>query len=398
MNTEGVFECLANTELHSRFSYEISDRLYALVKKDGPSYAFELLSEAKKIAVDLWKSLDRPDSIDTERGWFDVSVSYPVWALANFWITAASLWRQRQDPAPPALSEDYRRALLEIIGDPSPIGGLGKSILASHLGFLLAVDGEWTREHLLPLFRLDNADFQPAWDGFVTVGRVSPPVAEALKEHLLGAVTRINTDLFNQRCKFIECYIVMLIYVFDDIFGTWIPKLFGQNSQSSQQAKGNPKRMSDDNRTIPDIFALKMARCLRHMDDSEKQELWERWLKDYWEARLNGKYAPITANEARLMLDWLPELKTVFSEAVDLTVKNEQKPSLKNTRLLACLIKNRTWKNHPVAVARLLIYLWNKDMPYWDQDSVAKIIEPLLETEISSELKHQLEEISIQLP
>ena len=392
-----VFKCLANTELYSEFGYEISDWLYALVKKDGPSYAFELLPQANQIAAALWKSLDRPDSIDTERGWFDVSVSYPVWGLVNFWLSAASLWRKEQDQAPSTLSEEYRQALLTIIRDSSPIGGLGKSILASNLGFLLAVDEEWTREHLLPLFELASADFQAAWDGFVTVGRLSPPVAEALKKLFLGAVTRISTGLLNQRYEFVECYIVMLIYVVDDVFGAWIPKLFGQNSQLSQRLKSEPKRLRDDNFTIPDIFALKMAKCLRHMDDTEKQELWERWLKDYWDARLNGKYAPLTANEANLMLDWLPELSAQFPEAVGLTIKNEQKPSLKHTRIFACLITDKTWENHPVAVARLLIYLWSKDTPYWYRDSVLAIIEPLLESEISSELKQQLEDILIEL-
>ena len=83
--------------------------------------------------------------------------------LTNYWLSAASLWRQHQAPTPTTLSENYRQPLAEIIKDASPIGGLGKSILTSHLTFLLAVDKEVDPKQLLPIFDLDSPDFQAAW-------------------------------------------------------------------------------------------------------------------------------------------------------------------------------------------------------------------------------------------
>ena len=394
-----VLECFAKTELYSKCSYEISEGLYALVKNGGPSYAVELLSQAEQIAAVLWKSLDRTVSINVERGWFNASANYPVWGLANFWLSSVSLWRQRQDPTPTALSEDYRRPLIEIIKDSSPIGSLGKSILAGQLTFLLAVDEEWTRKHLLPLFELGSADFQAAWDGFVTVGRLSPPVADALKGQFINAVTRISTDLCYQRHGFVECYTVMLIYAADDVLGTWIPKLFEHGSHQSQPTNREPTLLRDDNRRIPEIFALKVTKCLEHMDDSEKQELWKRWLKEYWQDRLNGKPAPLTPNESHLMLDWLPELNTEFPEAVNLAI-NLPSSSLENTRILACLVTEKTWENHPEhseAVAKLVIRLWDWEIPYYDRDTVREIVEGLLELNVSPELKSKLEEIKVQL-
>ena len=389
-----VLKWFAKTELYSKYSYEIADWLYALVKDGGLSYAFGLLPEANAIAVALWQNLDRTVSIDAKQGWHNQSVQYPVWGLTHFWLASASLWRQQQDPKPPTLSEDYRRFLLEIIRDSSPIGGLGKSILASRLAFLLAVDEEWTREHLLPLFDLDNADFQAAWDGFVTEGRISPPAAEALEQLFLKAVTRISTQLYNQRYEFVECYIVMLIYVVDEVLSKWIPQLF----EHDQPLPVNSERtlLRGDDHTIPEIIALKLTKCLKHMDDSEKQELWQRWLKDYWQDRLNGKPAPLTPDEANLMLDWLPELNTKFPEAVDLAI-NMPPPSLKHARIFACLVTNETWQNHPEAVAKLLLYLWDCNIPIHRHSAVLTIIVALLELNISSELKQKLEEIKIQL-
>ena len=387
---------MQSTELYSKFSYEISDGLYALVKNGGRPYAVELLPQAKQIATALWKCLDPAISVDVKHGWHNQSVNYPVWGLAHFWLSAASLWRQQQDPEPATLSEDYRHALIEIIKDPTPLGGLGKSILASQLAFLLAVDEEWTQEQLLPLFEPDNPDFQVAWDGFVATGRLSPPVAEALKELFLKAVTRISTDLCHQRHGFVECYTVMLIYVVDDVLDIWIPKLFEHGRHQSEPASREPTLLLDDNSTIPEIFALKVTECLQHMSDSEKQELWQRWLKDYWQNRLYGKPAPLTPNEAGLMLDWLPEFNTEFPDAVNLAIQMYS-PSLDNMRILACLVTDKTWEHHPDSVAKLLIYLWKCNIPTHYIDTVPKIIAPLLESDISPERKQKLEDIRIQL-
>ena len=383
-----VLKYFSRTELYSKYSYEITDGLYALVKNGGPSYAIELLPQALQIASGLWNGLDRDISVDLEHGWYNQSVNYPVWGLANFWLSAASLWRKQQDPPPATLSEDYRRPLMEIIKDSSQMGGLGKSILTSQLTFLLAVDEEFTRKYLLPLFEPDNADFQAAWDGFVATGRLSPPVGRALKTLFLKAVTRISTDLFRQRHGFVKCYTVMLICAIDsvdDVLNIWIPKLFEHGRQESNPVNREPTLLRHDNSTIPEIFTLKIGNCLENMNDSDKETLWQGWLKKYWQNRLYGKPAPLTSEEAGQMLDWLPELNTQFSEAVDLTIKNELGPSLTNTRIFACLITYKTWENHPEAVTKLLIYLRKWDTPYWYRDSVSKIIESLLESDISSE-------------
>ena len=391
-----ILECFTKAELYPKFGYEISDMLYALVKNGGRPYAVELLPQAKQIATALWKCLDPAISVDVKHGWHNQSVNYPVWGLAHFWLSAASLWRQQQDPEPATLSEDYRHALIEIIKDPTPLGGLGKSILASQLAFLLAVDEEWTQEQLLPLFEPDNPDFQVAWDGFVATGRLSPPVAEALKELFLKAVTRISTDLCHQSHGFVECYTVMLIYVVDDVLDTWIPKLFEYGSHQGQPDNREPTLLLDDNSTIPEIFALTVTKYLQRMSDGEKLELWRRWLRDYWQNRLYGRPAPLTPNEANLMLDWLPELNTEFPEAVSLAIQMPL-PSLQHTRILACLVTDKTWEHHPDSVAKLLIYLWKCNIPTHYIDTVPQIIAPLLESDISPERKQKLEDIRIQL-
>ena len=188
----------------------------------------------------------------------------------------------------------------------------------------------------------------------------------------------------------------MVIYAVDDVLDIWIPKLFKHGRHHSQPANREPTLLRNDDRTIPEVFALHVEKCLQNMNNSEKQELWHRWLKDYWQNRLNGVPAPLTPNETGFMLDWLPEFNTEFPEAVNLAIQMSS-PSLQHTRILACLVTDKTWEIHPEAVAKLLIYLWGCGIPYDERGgTVEEIVERVLESSISPELKGKLEEIKVQ--
>ena len=391
-----VFRWLAKTELYPKHSHEIAEALYALVKNGGPSYAFNLLPQANHIAEALWKTLDRTELIEPTRGWFEASINYPVWGITNYWLSAISLWRKQQDPVPTALSDEYRRVLSGIIKDSSQLGSLGKAILTSELAFLLAVDEEWVREHLLPLFEPENDDFQATWDGFVTLGRLNPIVAKAMTTPFLKAVEHINTDLFNQRYEFVKCYTAMLVYFAEDPLSEWIPKLFENDSQENPSSGSEPMLFPRDNRSIAEIFASEMSSHLQNMPETEQRELWEGWLKDYWQNRLDGVPARLTSGEAKLMLDWLTDLTAVFPEAVNLAIQMPSSP-LQDSRVLSCIEIDCIWQNHPQAVGKLLIYLWKGNLPrhYWGL--VQKRMDKLLPLDISSNLKQELQDIKIQL-
>ena len=394
-----VFHSISKIESYAKFSREIADALYALVINDGPSYALKLLPQAQRIASALWPHLDRTAPIDARGDWLFAAMNHPAGLLAYFWISALSLWREHHDPKSTILNDDYRRALSDIVVDRSPAGTLGRTVLASKLHILLDADQVWTREYLLPLFDPCSDDFQSAWDGFVKWGKLNPSVAKAMTDLFLKAVTRIGTDLFNQRDSFVKHYIGMLIdsiYIAEDPLSEWIPKIFNHGSQDRPSADSEPTLFPRANRSIAEIFASVMSSRLRNMPETEQRELWEHWLKDYWQNRLEGVPSPLMSSEAKLMLDWLTDLTAVFPDAVALAVQMPS-TSLGRTRILSSLVKNSTWLSHPDAVAKLLIYLWQCGIPahYWHL--VQKIVAPLVESNIPAELQQKLEDIRIQL-
>ena len=399
-----VFGWLERTELFSSHSLEIADALYTLVKNDGPSYALNLLPQANRIAEALWTSLDRSLDFAPEPGWYNLSVDSPVWYLVNYWLSSASLWWKHQHPRPSTLSDEYQQVFSEIIKDQSDIGTLAKSIFAASLDFLLAVDKDWTERHLLPLFDpcsedLQTENFQAVWDGFLAMKQLNPQIAESMSHLIPKAATRINTDLFNQRRDFVTFYTEMLIkypQCAKNPICNWIPKLLEHDSRFHPSPKSKLKSLCCDDYTTAEYFAYEIGGYLPNRLEDETRELWRRWLKGYWRNRLDGVPVPMTAKEAEFMLDWLVDLKDLFPEGVELAIQMPP-PSLEDTRILSFLPDNRVWESHPETVAQLLIYLSKCITLTRYLDSAKEIVDALIGSDISSELKLDLEDIRVQL-
>ena len=401
-----VLDWLGTPELYPKYNPAIADALYALVENGGSSYALNLLPQANEIAAALWRNLDRTEPIKETDDWLDCAINHPAGYLAEFWLSGFSLWRKQQAPKPTVLSDEYRMALSDIVRDPSLPGRLGRTILTSKFAFLLAVDEAWTRENLLPLFDPDSDDFQAAWDGF-TWGSPNPAVAEAMTDPFLKAVERINSDLSNQRDRFIKYYTSMLAYFVEDPLDEWIPKLFQYGTQetpstTTETAHTEREIFPRGGQKPKDCFASEMGTRLQHMDEAKQQECWQRWLKRYWKNRLQGVPDCLESGEVAHMLDWLPHLTSVFPEAVDLAVQMPQasqmlQAPLQHSWVINSLSKSDLWQSHPEAVAKLLIYLWKCNLPRYSWYSVPKLIDKLLPLDISPELKRELQEIKVQL-
>ena len=373
-----VLHWLGKTELYPEHSRVIAHSLYVLVRESSTNYALNLLPQANKIATALWHHLDCNE--EEQNDWLHQAISHPASILTEFWLSRFSLWHKQQDPKPTALNDEYRQVLSNIVQDQKLPGRFGRRILASHFTFLLAVDEEWTRENLLPLFDLDNNDFQAAWDGFLARESLNPAVAEIMTDLFPKAIERIDSDLSHQRRRFIEYYTDMLIYFVEDPFDKWIPALFRFGSQEDRQD-----------------FTYNLNRYLQNLDEAAQQGLWQRWLKHYWQNRLDSVPPPVLeSGEITNMLNWLPHLTAIFPEAVDLAVQM-QEAQLENCWVIDRLNESDLSQRYPEEIAKLLIYLWECNLPKYTWVSGRELIDKLLKQDISSEQKQKLKEIKIQL-
>ena len=179
----------------------------------------------------------------------------------------------------------------------------------NEVGPQTVLDVEFLGEVIVPTGTLFDGtenvtDFQCAWDGFLSRGRLNPAVAATMEEVFLNAIRQLNTNLRHRKKRFIEYFTVILGYYATDPINNCIPALF-----------------ENDDAEIRKIFASSIRQQLHRMSEHQQKEWWDRWLKQYWENRLQSVPAPLDDGEIETMLDWLPHLTSVFSEAVELAIQ-----------------------------------------------------------------------------
>ena len=141
------------------------------------------------------------------------------------------------------------------------------------------------------------------------------------------------------------------------------------------------------------------------MNETQQQEQWNRWLKRYWQNRLEGVPKPLESDEIKRMMDWLPYLKGVFSEAVELAIQMPQSESggkRESWVIFALQDRSDLLETHPEATAKLVLYvrpsLPPTDLASGHQKQIQrKLIAKLLQAPLPPDLKTKLQELDAQL-
>jgi hypothetical protein len=105
-------------------------------------------------------------------------------------------------------------------------------------------------------------------------------------------------------------------------------------------------------------FASHLGYFLRQMQQAAKQQLWNGWLRRYWQDRLQGVLAALDEAEIRKMLEWLPHLGDAFPDAVALAVRSPA-IQIEHSHVVYELRESELVTRFAVETAELLIYLAN---------------------------------------
>ena len=369
-----ILKRLSSTELYGAHARTVADTLRELARA-GMSHPSGLLSKANQVATSLWDHLDEDEPVMHMEDWYGKAINHSAGILTQYWLYSTSSWYNQQDPHPPRISEEYSELLDKIVESQTVVGRLGRSVVARELAFIMAVDEEWANERLIPLFVNEGKDDRQAvWDGLL-YGRLSPATADALQPAFLQALSDIDA-LFDQgrktREQFIRTYTAMVVYFVDEPLNSWIPRFFAI-------AGVEDKRQ----------FAWNLGNILRHMENESLHGLWQRWLNTYWENRLQGTPAPLDPTEAGAMLNWLPNLGSLYPQAVDLAIKMPS-PRLENSLIVHQLNQEKMWERYPQETAKLLIYLADSNCNPWvwyeGRDMIQKLTTQGLPGDLNTEL------------
>ncbi len=363
---------IARHELHTAHAHEVANLLYGIVRDSGKPFALALLDQANNIAFGLWQSLSRDGEQGAVDDWLSRAINRPAGVVVEFWINGLSL-RLRDKPRDErTLPNNYRDWFAAIVRDETNVGGMGRSLLASQVAFLFALDEAWARENIIPLFSSPDAQkFSQAWDGFLVSGRLNTPLVEALQPAFVSALQRLSTDLADRRRRFIELFTALVVFHVNDPSLHLLPALFHNGSLEDRVS-----------------FASQIGFFLRQMADNTRQDLWDRWLCRYWQNRLQSVPLPLDEAEVRKMMEWLPHLGELFPQGASLAVRAPA-AQIMHTSLMYEMGKSDLINRFPAETAELLIYLSSRVPAYHaaDINAIAKRLPPL-----DPELRRRLDE------
>jgi hypothetical protein len=377
-----VLDLISRPELSDMHSNSIADALHGLVKNGEKNISQQSLTKANATANALWPIALAEEFEPIGHDWLTSAINSPAGQLAHFWLSSLAVWRHQQGEAPSAMNAEYRAIFDSIVAAPGAAGLMARSIMCAQLSFMLSADSRWTREHLIGLFasETEGHNFDAAWDGFLTWGRLTPAVAECMEPLFRTAVQRMERAPERRRRRFLEYYAIMVAYFGDDPIQGLIPDLFAYASSSSREQ-----------------FAYQIEHLLGRMTEPHQEEAWSRWLERYWTNRLVGIPVPLDGREISVMLRWLLHLHAVLPAAVDIATR--MKPVEMQDPMIIYQLGSGEVENEDIAyryphdVAKLLVHLSKCAIPIYAWRDAASLIDRLLMTPLPDALAIELQEV-----
>ena len=360
---------------------EISRVLVRLVENGGTGYAPALLGSANELAGKLWPFASEDANTAGMPDWYSLALNSAAGRLTEFWLSSLSIGLRDRHLEPGKLAEPCRTAFENMLQNATPAGTKARAMLMSRFAFLLHVDESWTREHLVPLLVKHPGadDFQAAWDGLM-YGQLTVSTIEVLTPPFLCAAGYVQGfKASHTRKRFIECLTRLLIDYVEDPIEDWIPTLL--------EGAGPAVRSR---------FAWAIWKSLGELSDAEQQTLWNRWLRRYWENRVDGVPAPLEDFEVEWMLNWLAEFHSLFVEAVKLALRMPAIP-VQASMLVRRLKDGEHCEHNPDAVADLLIWVVDSGPSTPPLFDLRALLEKLTQSDLNSDRKDSLEELRVRL-
>jgi len=121
-------------------------------------------------------------------------------------------------------------------------------------------------------------------------------------------------------------------------------------------------------------WARSVRQVLRGMQDEPRKALWDMWIGEYWQRRLDGIPIPLDPMELGEMVEWSLFLGAAFSSVVD-RVTASPAFQLDNSFIYRELDESKTPETFPSETAELLFMLLkNEKVVFYDLDRVDVVV------------------------
>ncbi len=299
-----LLEFLSDDPQKGSHGFQISDLLEKALRGSEGGLPYGLLDRAEELAQATWIATRDHEADDpNDDDWLGRAINRPAGKLILFLIRVLS--ERRSVDGIRGMSQPERSVFEQALTQETSQDRLGAVVLASQSHFLHSLDPEWARDVLLRVFDWDaDADVaQRSWEGFLTWGRLSPPLIEDLMPRYLQATPHL-ARLDNLRYRFHEHLAHIALREQQPSGGRgWVDDFI---------TRADPQDVAGFTRAV--TFAL------RDLPEEFRQRVWDDWLREYWQRRLQGLPRPVGNAEAREIVGWAVVIGDRSTDAMSLAV------------------------------------------------------------------------------
>ena len=297
-----VIECLSEEVIEKRARY-IAYFLYVSIKsgfEDKEKKESFILYIVKKVRK-LWKY--RCDTISTGSDYFQMSLN-----TTTGWLTFV-LMMLIENPNPRKGIPIWLDDIINDVIDKSPNIEEYVCVICGYTGLLFYIDSGWTKTHVFSY--LTNSDTRlkiAAWQGFLQmVKNFNVELGTALLP-IFKQQFDIRKEMSEElRHSFIHDYVLLFTHIEENPYIKYVSDLIADGSIEDKV-----------------VFASSISTILENMEQGARNELWNKWLKDYWSLRNKNIPVKLEDEEYSEMIFW-PFYFEQYTDAVNLAVKSNAK-------------------------------------------------------------------------
>ena len=325
-----------------------------------------LFDKAKLIADDVWIQCDKshPEPVIREVDWFFNAINHPAGRLVDFYLNCLSSL-QREKKLTQEIFRKYTVVFEMMIEGESNAALLARVDVTSGSNFLFHIDKDWTEKHVFPLLdpRVDEGRAKQCWHGFLGGGRWTDSMLADLIPLYEAMSPLIDDEKDEIRRRF--CRHLAEIAVYSPIHPLEQGWLFRFLLVVSAETRA--------------MWCGELHSHIARLDDDAKVHVWHRWLKAYWEERLQGRPLPLSPKETAEMLSWVLNLGPVLPEAVALILQSPQ-PDLGNSMIYYQIAESELLLKFPDPFVDLVLFLASgeRGRPIYDLDRLRSAVEQLV--------------------
>jgi len=337
--------------------------------QSGLSYAW--LPHAERLAHMLWiTEIQKAEAESKEEGGTETSDDWTFVALNNrggklVWAVMYLLGERRREAARDwtHIPDDYRKLIEQILSDSSRPAHLGRVFVGWNIPFLMNIDIDWVRQKVLPLldWSKDQKTAEQSWHGFLGMGRLPRDLLPELLPFYEKTFPHVSTKLGHYREDFLrQMAELCFIKDFDPLRNEWL-NTFLATIDEKDRAR----------------WSSWIGRRLRWCDIELKEQVWNGWIRPYWNYRNSGKPAPLTDGETREMLKWALEFEAFFPEAAQMILQTTA-PRTGSGYFFKTFSEKRLCLSYPTESCQLLVHtLRQATSPFFACEDVTALVRQL---------------------